>query len=161
TPATAVATMTGGVITGIKVTNPGSGYTSAPTVLIASPNLPSVPDGNYTVSSVQYNVAGTPSHALQFGNAGAVVIDGTDSPTHGDANGPGGTNENAWLYMQDVLNFIEPNITATPKTLVVRGANPAITGGGGGGGPRGGGGGQGLVVPAISSAFAQSNLPKD
>ena len=41
------------------------------------------------------------------------------------------------------------------------GANPAITGRTGGGGGGSGGTGQGLVVPAISSAFAQSNLPKD
>jgi hypothetical protein len=164
TPATAVAqtSTSGGVvtITGIKMTSFGTGYTSAPTVLIASPNLPSLADGNYTVSAIQTDVAGNPSQAAQFGNTGAVVIDGTDSPNHGDANGPGGTNELAWLYMQQVLNVIEPNITATPKTLVVLGAHPEITSGGfGGGGGRGGG--QGLVVPAISSAFAQSNLPKD
>ena len=59
-------------------------------------------------------MAGNPSQAVQFGNTGAVVIDGTDSPNHGDTNGPGGTNEDAWLYMQQVLNVIEPNITRRP-----------------------------------------------
>ena len=111
-----------GVVTGITVTNPGSDYATAPNVLIASPNLPSLPDGSYSATAIQYDVAGNPSQAVQFGNTGAVVIDGTDSPNHGDANGPGGTNENAWFYMQQVLNVIEPNITATSKTLVVLGA---------------------------------------
>ena len=136
-PATAVAIVNGsGVVTGITVTNPGSGYATPPTVLIASPNLPSLPDGSYNATAIQYDVAGNASQAVQFGNTGAVVIDGTDSPNHGDANGPGGTNEDAWLYMQQVLNVIEPNITATSKTLVVLGANPEITSGGGGGGTR-------------------------
>ena len=68
-------TTSGGVvtITGIKVINPGAGYVSAPTVLIASPNLPSIPDGNYTVSAIQTDVAGNPSQAAQFGNTGAVT----------------------------------------------------------------------------------------
>ena len=91
-PATAVAVVTNGVVTGITVTNPGSGYATPPTVLIASPNLPSLPDGSYSATAIQYDVAGNASQAVQFGNTGAVVIDGTDSPNHGDANGPGGTN---------------------------------------------------------------------
>ena len=129
-PATATAIVTGGVVTGITIVTAGSGYATAQTVLIASPNLPSLPDGSYSATAIQYDVAGNASQAVQFGNTGAVVIDGTDSPNHGDANGPGGTNENAWFYMQQVLNVIEPNITATPKTLVVLGAttrrSPAV-----------------------------------
>jgi len=161
-PATAVAIVnSSGVVTGITITNHGSGYATLPNVLIASPNLPSLPDGSYSATAIQYDVAGNASQAVQFGNTGAVVIDGTDSPNHGDSNGPGGTNEDAWLYMQQVLNVIEPNITATSKTLVVLGANPAITSRSGGGGGGTGGTGQGLVTPAILSAFDQSNLPKD
>ena len=126
-PATAVAIVTNGVVTGITITSPGSGYATPPTVLIASPNLPALPQGSYDATAIQYDVAGNASQAVQFGNTGAVVIDGTDSPNHGDSDGPGGTNEDAWLYMQQVLNVIEPNITATSKTLVVLGADPAIT----------------------------------
>jgi len=37
-PATAAAIVKNGVVTGIAVTNPGSGYSSAPTVTINSPN---------------------------------------------------------------------------------------------------------------------------
>ena len=36
--ATASATVTNGVVTAITITNPGSGYTSAPTVVIGSPS---------------------------------------------------------------------------------------------------------------------------
>ena len=84
--------------------------------------LTSLGDGTYNVTAIQYDVAGNPSQAVQFGNTGAVVIDGTDSPNHGDNFGPGGTNEQGWLYMQDVLNVIEPNITKPTKTFVVLGA---------------------------------------
>lgn len=38
TPATATAIVTNGVVTGISITNPGSGYSSAPTVTIKGPN---------------------------------------------------------------------------------------------------------------------------
>ena len=37
TQATATATLTGGVVTGFTITNPGSGYTSTPSVSIATP----------------------------------------------------------------------------------------------------------------------------
>src|SRR5262249_32676789 len=111
----------------------------------------------YNVTAIQYDVAGNPSQAVQFGNTGAVVIDGTDSPNHGDNFGPGGTNEGAWLYMQDVLNVVLPNITKTTtntaaKTFVVLGAHPELVTGSGG---------PGFVTSAIVSAFAQSNLPRN
>ena len=37
TTATGVATITGGVVTGVTITNPGSGYTAAPTVTFSPP----------------------------------------------------------------------------------------------------------------------------
>lgn len=37
-PATATAIVTNGVVTGISITNPGSGYSSAPTITIKGPN---------------------------------------------------------------------------------------------------------------------------
>jgi hypothetical protein len=38
TPAEATATITNGVVTGVTITNPGSGYSSNPTVTITGPN---------------------------------------------------------------------------------------------------------------------------
>ncbi len=102
-------------------------------------------DGTYNISAQQYDVAGNQSQSLSFGNAGAVVIDGTDSPLHGDNAGPGGADELGWLYMQKVFNLIQPNVTNGEKTLVGLGVNS--TNGGG------------LVTSAIKSVFAQSNLP--
>ncbi|WP_127584417.1 hypothetical protein [Paenibacillus koleovorans] len=40
TPASATATITDGVVTGITITNPGAGYTSDPTITIQTPNGP-------------------------------------------------------------------------------------------------------------------------
>ena len=49
--AMASATISGGVVTGITVTNPGSGYTSTPTVTIGATTevsmVPAVPNGSY------------------------------------------------------------------------------------------------------------------
>ena len=111
--------------------------------------LTSLADGSYNVTAIQYDVAGNPSQAVLFGNTGAVVIDGTDSPNHGDNLGPGGANELGWRYMQTVLNVIEPNISRTTKTFVVLGCIRARW-------QR-----HSYVTPAISSAFAQSNLKRD
>ncbi|WP_422931845.1 beta strand repeat-containing protein [Singulisphaera sp. PoT] len=106
-----------------------------------------LPDGSYNISALQYDIAGNQSRSLEFGNAGAVVIDGTDSPLHGDNSGPGGTNELGWLYMQEVLNLIEPNVSNGSKIFVALGVDP--------------GAGFGLVTDTIKSVFAQSHLPGD
>jgi|GEM_PF-561561 len=107
-----------------------------------------LPDGTYNISTLQYDIAGNQSRSLLFGNAGAVVIDGTDSPLHGDNLGPNGTNELGWLYMQEVLNLIEPNVSNGSKTLVALGVDPSF-------------GLASLVNACINSVFAQSNLAKD
>jgi hypothetical protein len=54
TGATAVATVSNGVVTGITVVNPGTGYTSAPIVRIASP--PFSPELSIDVSRVNVNI---------------------------------------------------------------------------------------------------------
>ena len=136
------------MVTGITITSPGSGYLTAPTVLIASPNLPSLAPGTYNVTAIQYDVAGNFSKPLTYGSPGAVVIDGTaaDAPNSGDNLGPGGTNEGGWLYMQKVLQLIQPNVADGQKTLVALGPDPTL----------------GLTTgaaAAIASAFAQSTLP--
>ncbi|MFC5471350.1 hypothetical protein ACFPPD_21925 [Cohnella suwonensis] len=38
TPATATATITNGVVTGVKITNPGAGYSSPPTITVKGPS---------------------------------------------------------------------------------------------------------------------------
>ena len=147
--ATAVATVnSSGAVTGITIVTPGSGYLTAPTVLIASPNLPSLPPGVYNVTAIQYDVAGNFSKPLTYGSPGAVVIDGTaaDAPASGDNLGPGGTNEGGWLYMQQMLQLIQPKVADGQTTLVVLGPDPTL----------------GLTTgaaAAIASAFAQSTLP--
>src|SRR5262249_34256505 len=153
TLATAVAVLNGdnmhpGQIPGITITNPGAGYLVPPTVLISSPNLPSLPAGAYNVTAIQYDVAGNFSKPTTYGAAGAVVIDGTaaDAPSNGDNLGPSNTNEGGWLYMQKVLQLIQPNVNNGNKTLVALGADPTL----------------GLTTgaaAAIASAFQQSTLP--
>jgi hypothetical protein len=39
TPATAIAILTDGVVTGFKITNPGAGYTSAPVITVTGSNV--------------------------------------------------------------------------------------------------------------------------
>ena len=100
------------------------------------------------MTAIQYDVAGNFSKPLTYGNPGAVVIDGTaaDAPSSGDNLGPSGTNEGGWLYMQKVLQLIQPNVANGQKTLVALGADPTL----------------GLTTgaaAAIASAFAQSTLP--
>ena len=103
----------------------------------------------YTYTAYQVDLAGNTSGVVKpvFGNTGAVVIDGTDADNHGDNLGPGGTNETGWLYMQKVLNLIQPNITNGNKVLVALGTDPSLSGSDYG------------AAESINSAFLQSNLP--
>ncbi len=102
----------------------------------------------YVYSASQIDLAGNPSGVGKpvFGASGAVVIDGTDADNHGDNRGPGGTNELGWLYMQKVLNVIQPNITNGNKILVALGPDPSV-------------GSSASAAAAIESAFIQSGLP--
>src|SRR5262249_18292978 len=106
--------------------------------------------GSYNVTAIQYDVAGNASTPKSFGNIGAVVLDGTDANDlgHGDNFGPGGTNEGGWLYMQKVLQLIQPNVTNGSKVLVALGADPTSSIQFGFG-----------AAAAINSAFVQSPLP--
>ena len=84
----------------------------------------------YVYSASQIDLAGNPSGVGKpvFGASGAVVIDGTDADNHGDNRGAGRHQPQlGWLYMQDVLNFIRPNITNGQKILVALGVNPALS----------------------------------
>ncbi len=104
----------------------------------------------YQYTAVQIDLAGNPSQQSKpvFGNSGAVVIDGTDSDFHGEL---GTTNNviNGWLYMKDVINAIQPNITSPNKTLVALGANPTLAGGPG----------SNTSTGSIYWSFQQSVLP--
>ena len=83
----------------------------------------------YTYSAIQIDLAGNPSGTSQstFGNKGSIVLDGTDADNHGSF--AGGVNVNGWLYMQKVVEAIEPNITDGQKVLVALGADPSVDAG--------------------------------
>ena len=109
--------------------------------------IPSLADGVYTITSLQLDVAGNISRALVFGNAGAVVIDGTDSNDHGFFSG--GANQTGWFYMQQVLENIQPNVTNGNRLLLSVGADPALAFGGQ----------RQQAAEAIASSFRLSTLP--
>jgi hypothetical protein len=60
TNAAAVATVVDGVVTGISITNPGSGYSSAPTVTVTGPN------GSFTATAEL-------SYGSDFGTNGSIA----------------------------------------------------------------------------------------
>jgi len=115
---------------------------------VGSPANTAPPAGfAYIYTAIQVDLAGNPSTGSPtFGNRGAIVLDGTDSDLHGDAGGPGGANRNGWLYMQKVLEAIQPNVTNGQKILVALGAQSDA-------------GGLGFAASAIDSAFLKSPLP--
>jgi subtilisin-like proprotein convertase family protein len=137
----------------VQVKDVNANNTTIPDSPVGAPPDTAPPSGNpYTYTAIQIDLAGNPSGASTptFGNKGAIVIDGTDADNHGSFTG--GVNQDGWLYMQDVLNAIRPNITSTSKVLVALGPNPAINTGGGFGGA-------GSAVKSILNAFNQSSLP--
>jgi autotransporter-associated beta strand protein len=73
--ATAVAELTGGVVTNIRVTNPGTGYTTAPTVTLYG--------GGFTTAATATSVTGTDSSAggLNKTGLGTLTLSGLNTFT--------------------------------------------------------------------------------
>ncbi len=137
----------------VQIADINGNNTKIPDSPVGAPPDTAPPSGSpYSYSAIQIDLAGNPSGQSKpsFGNKGAIVLDGTDADNHGSFTG--GANQNGWLYMQKVLNAIDPNITNGNKVLVALGVNPATGGGGGGGGGS-------SATQAILSAFTQSILP--
>jgi subtilisin-like proprotein convertase family protein len=143
------------VLVGEALADPVTGKFSVTVGNYINPQPPgavtSLSDGSYNITAIQYDVAGNPSKALSFGNAGAVVITGLDENLEGDnLGGPNqNLNEGSWLFMQKTLELIRPNITNNNKVLVALGVDATQNAGGVGG----------FATEAIDSAFLQSNLP--
>ncbi|SHK92945.1 hypothetical protein [Chryseobacterium polytrichastri] len=143
-PATATATISGGAVTGISITNGGSGYTSAPTVNFygggsivnggTKARATAIVSGG-VVTGVTLNNGGTgytsiPTVAVSGGNKGLLFpslnitnLSSTTTPVASPANGligyNGGTNtnNNALHFFNSTTNQWQSTIDAedTPK----------------------------------------------
>ncbi len=100
TTATGVATITGGVVTGVTITNPGSGYTTAPTVAFSAP-----PAG----------VTATGTANLDFFNSANLTVTGTlisnNAALNTGANDGGGVGTAGGGAVKIVSSTIEYNST--------------------------------------------------
>jgi subtilisin-like proprotein convertase family protein len=105
--------------------------------------VPSLADGRYQITALQYDIAGNPGRQLSFGATGTIIIDGTDANDHGFFDGT--ANRDGWAYIEKALNNIAPNVQNGSKTLLVLGAAATIDAFGAG--------------AAVRSAFDLSNLP--
>lgn len=91
TQATATATVTGGVVTGIVITNAGSGYTSPPTITFsggAGTGAAATANMTGTVSSIQLTSGGTnyvasPTVTISGGGGSGAAATATIAPTTG------------------------------------------------------------------------------
>ena len=119
--------------------------------------IPNLNDGQYTITAVQYDVAGNLSQQQSFGNPGTVVIDGTDANDHGYYDPATGTNMDGWFYIQEAVDNIGQNVQNGNKLLVALGATPTLSDGTAGNGGRFGG--TGNAGGAIRRAFEKSSLP--
>ena len=136
----------------VQIADINGNNTTIPDSPVGSPPDTAPPSGNpYTYTAIQIDLAGNPSgqSTPTFGNKGAIVLDGTDANNHGFFSG--GANQQGWLYMQKVLDAIQPNITSSSKVLVALGVDPSL----GSGAP----GNLFGATGAIYSAFTQSVLP--
>lgn len=81
--AAATAVISGGVVTGVTVTNTGTAYTSAPTVVIQVPVLTVATTGvNTTTDVITYTAHGqVTGDALTYNNGGSTSITGLTSGT--------------------------------------------------------------------------------
>ena len=109
--ATATATLSGGTVTGITITNPGTGYTSAPTVTISPPG-DDVYTGTYSINgytSVIPSSTNSPPAYLQS----LVIISGTAevSPTTTSTGIP------ALVTLPDLTAFAAASGSASGLTL--------------------------------------------
>ncbi|HQU42262.1 MAG TPA: hypothetical protein PK867_05595, partial [Pirellulales bacterium] len=74
----------------------------------------------------QTDTANTGFGPVAIAGSGPLFIYGGDPDLHGDNNGPGGTNENGWLVVQDSLNFVYKNSRNKSATgILVIGATGA------------------------------------
>jgi hypothetical protein len=83
TSAAASATIAGGAVTAITVSNVGSGYTSAPTVTIAKPRR-TIPTSGVTIASEQigYTTHGlTAGESVKYFHGGSTAITGLSNDT--------------------------------------------------------------------------------
>jgi subtilisin-like proprotein convertase family protein len=143
------------VLAGEAVADPVTGAYAVTVGVYVQPTpattIATLADGSYNITALQIDVAGNISRAQVFGNAGAVVIDGTDANDHGNRGTDPTTglpvNQGGWFYMQQVLENIQPNVSNGNRVLVSVGADPADLGFGFG------------SAPSIASAFALSPLP--
>ncbi len=110
----------------IAVTNPGTGYTSAPSVAISAPN-----DANGVQATAQVSLTGTTVSSISLTNAGS----GYTGPVTVTLTGGGGSSATAvGSYISFATGTVTVNIQSggtgytTPSTIVV-----GITGGGGSG----------------------------
>jgi autotransporter-associated beta strand protein len=87
TGATAFATVSGGVVTGITVTNVGSGYTSMPTIHISS----TISGGNLAGSGATAQVSGITLHSIALNDGGFDYTTPTISLTGGGGSGATGS----------------------------------------------------------------------
>ena len=97
-PATAIAVVSGGVVTGITITNPGSGYTSAPTVAISN---------NFTVLE---NTSGPQTVNLTGITAGGNEIQSLNVFA---------TSSNTALIPNPTVTYTSPGTTGTLNYLVL------------------------------------------
>ena len=83
TQATATATIDNGLVTGLTIVNPGSGYTVAPTVLIAGPGVPNSYSGPTTVNSGTLALSGSNASSITIGLSGVLetALVTSNSPT--------------------------------------------------------------------------------
>lgn len=110
----------------IAVTNPGTGYTSAPSVAISAPN-----DANGVQATAQVSLTGSTVSSISLTNAGS----GYTGPVTVTLTGGGGSSATAvGSYISFATGTVAINIQSggtgytTPSTIVV-----GITGGGGSG----------------------------
>jgi len=73
TNATATATISGGLVTALTVTAPGSGYTNVPTVTIDGPGVPNTYTGATTINAGTLQLSGT--HASPITIGGSAVLE--------------------------------------------------------------------------------------
>ena len=127
----------------VQIADINGNNTPIPDNPIGNPADTAPPKGYpYIYTAVQLDLAGNLSTGSpSFGNRGAIVLDGTDSDLHG-GTGAGGVNINGWLYMQKVLEAIQPNVTDGQRILVALGAQD-----------------KGYAASSIKSAFTLSPLP--
>jgi autotransporter-associated beta strand protein len=83
TQATATATIANGLVTGLTIVNPGSGYTVPPTVSIAGPGVPNSYSGPTTVDSGTLALSGSSASSITIGSSGILemALVTSNSPT--------------------------------------------------------------------------------